>query len=297
MEGAARYQITGVVEQMVFRNEKNGYTVLELAANGELYTVTGTMPDVRVGETITVTGAWSHHPTFGVQFKADAVTCERPETSEAILKYLSSGAVKGIGEKTAARIVELFGEDSLRVMEEEPLRLCQIKGITREKAAKIGEELRRDSGLREMMVSLGRYGISPQEALRIWKRYGNTYAERMQEDPYCLCEGDTGIDFFRADGIAAMLDKPQDDLHRIRAGLLYVLRHNTGNGHTCLPSQKLAGTAANLLGVESSLAEDVLEEMKNDQSVVAAVFDGATYIYCLLYTSRQRQCGKAPAAP
>lgn len=281
MEGHTRYQITGSVEQLIFRNEKNGYTVIELAAGGELYTVTGIMPGIRVGETVTVTGIWTNHPSFGQQFKAETAERERPETSEAILKYLSSGAVKGVGYRTAEKIVSLFGEDSLRVIEEEPMRLCQIKGMTRAKAQNISGELRRDSGIREMMVSLGRYGIAPNEAIKIWKLYGNTYAQRMQEDPYCLCEGGTGIDFVRADGIAAMMDKSQDDLHRIRAGLLHVLRHNIGNGHTCLPAQKLTATAASMLGVEESLTAGVLEELKNTQVVVSAVFSDTEYIYTM----------------
>lgn len=281
MEEHARYQMTGSVEELIFRNEKNGYTVAELAVGDELYTVIGTMPGVRVGETITVTGVWTRHPNFGEQFKADSVKRERPETAEAILKYLSSGAVKGVGAKTAEKIVALFGADALRVMEEEPLRLCQIKGITRAKAQSISTELQRDSGLREMMVSLGRYGIHPNEAVKIWKLYGSSYASRMQEDPYCLCEGGIGIDFLRADEIAAMMDKPQEDLHRVRAGLLYVLRHNAGNGHTCLPAQKLTATAARLLGVEETLTAVTLEELKNTQTVVSAVFAETEYIYTM----------------
>ena len=162
-------EMSGTVEEIVFRNEKNGYTILELNNGEELVTVVGSLPWVSVGELLRVMGVWTKHPTFGSQFKAEAFERYKPETAAAMLKYLSSGAVKGIGPATAAKIVEAFGENTLKVLEEEPERLSSIKGITRAKALQMGEQFRQAHGVRDAMAALCGYGLSPEEALRLWK--------------------------------------------------------------------------------------------------------------------------------
>jgi exodeoxyribonuclease V alpha subunit len=272
-------EMTGTVEQVIFRNEKNGYAVIEINNGEEIITAVGNMPFVGVGEELHIIGTWTTNQNYGEQFRVEAFERSKPATEAAVLKYLSSGAVKGIGPSTAQKIVNLFGANSLEVMENEPERLYAVKGITKAKAKRISEELRRLGGIREVMVQLGKYGISPEEAVRVWKYYGAQSIDRIRENPYCLCEEGVGISFDRADQIAAALERPQDDICRIRAGILHVIRHNLGNGHTCLPADKLTVTAARLLGVEQSLAQDILQALKDDTSVVARVFDGREFIF------------------
>ena len=269
MQDEQLLELSGSVEQIVFRNEKNGYTILEINDGRELVTVVGSMPWVSVGEELRIMGTWVRHPTFGTQFKAEAFERYKPATASAILKYLSSGAVKGIGPSLAAQIVEAFGEHTLDVMENEPERLAAIKGISAAKARKFSNEIQRAHGIREAMVRLGSYGISPEEALRIWKQFGPQCTDLIQENPYYLCQDGVDIDFSRVDTIAASMDRPQDDNGRIRAGIVYVLKHNVKNGHTCLPADKLSAVAVALLGVEPDLVSGNLEELCAEQSLVS----------------------------
>ena len=165
-------ELAGTVEHVVYHNDKNQYTVLEMAAGGELVTVVGAFPFVSEGEELHVYGAWGSHPSFGDQFKAETFERARPATTAAMLKYLSSGAVKGVGPATARRIIDTFGVQALTVIENEPERLAQIKGITKEKALEISTELKRVYGIRELMAFLGAYGVRPEETVLVWKEYG-----------------------------------------------------------------------------------------------------------------------------
>lgn len=297
-------EMTGSVEQVVFRNESNGYAVVELNNGEELVTVVGTMPFVSVGEELHVVGGWVNSANYGTQFRAEGVERSRPSTAAAILKYLSSGAVKGIGPVFAQKIVDAFGENALRVMEEEPLRLREIRGITKSKAEKIGAEFKKMSGIREIMVYLAGFGITPAESVGVWKRYGAQTAEQVQENPYCLCGEGMTIGFGRADRIAAQLERPQDDVCRVRAGVLHVLRHNLANGHTCLPADKLVPAAARMLGVEKELVLEHLESLKEEQAVVSRSFHGREFIFLpkmfrseLYSAERIRMLLRFPAQP
>ena len=272
-------ELTGTVEHVVYHNDKNQYTVLEMAAGEERVTVVGAFPFVSEGEELQVYGAWDTHPSFGEQFKATAFERARPATAAAMLKYLSSGAVKGIGPATARRIVEVFGEKALEVIEQEPERLTQVKGITEEKARAMGEELRRVFGIRELMAYLSAYGVRPEEAVLVWKAYGPDSLSCIQEDPYRLCEEGVGISFDIADSIAESMEKPRDDLGRVQAGVLFVLRHNLLNGHTCLPWDKLCPAAAHMLGVEVDLAQDAVYTLCESLAVRCENFDGKDFIF------------------
>ena len=272
-------EMTGTVEQVVFRNEKNGYAVIEVNDGEELITAVGNLPFIDVGEELHLVGNWVTNQNYGEQFHVEAFERSKPASEAAMLKYLSSGAVKGVGPSTAEKIVRLFGSNSLDVMEHEPERLCAVRGITKPKADKISEEMKRLGGIREMMVQLGGYGISPAEAVRVWKSFGPQSVDRVRENPYCICEEGVSIGFDRADRIAASLERPQDDPFRVRAGILHVIRHNLGNGHTCLPADKLSAAAAHLLGVDRELTGDVLEDLKADISVVSRVFQGREFIF------------------
>ena len=279
MQEEQLFEMSGPVEQIVFRNEKNNYTILELNNGQELVTVVGILPFVGVGEDLRVIGTWITHPTFGRQFKVQAFERFKPQTAEAILKYLSSGAIKGIGAATARKIVDAFGENTLEILEKEPERLTSIKGISRKKALEIADELRQTYGIREVLLYLGRFGITPEEALRVWKLYGAQASEQIQRDPYCLCMEEIAIDFARADQIAQSLDRPRDDENRIQAGILYVLRHNLSNGHTCIPEDKLLAASCRLLEVSQELAKDCLLTLKSRQDVISGSFDGKEFIF------------------
>nr|WP_319487942.1 ATP-dependent RecD-like DNA helicase [uncultured Caproiciproducens sp.] len=286
-------EMTGSVEQVIFKNEKNGYAIIEINNGEELVTVVGTMPWVSVGEEVRVVGNWINNPNYGTQFKVEGFERSKPSTAAAMLKYLSSGAIRGIGPGTAGKIVDMFGMNALQVLEEEPQRLCAIKGITKTKAQKMSDEFKKIHGIKEIMLYLSSYGISPEEAVRVWKLFGPQSAERVQEDPYCLCEDGLEIGFERADDIAASLERPQDDGCRVRAGILHVLKHNIGNGHTCLPVDKLLAASVRMLGIETELAFDTLEALKAETSVVSVDFEGREYIFTpKLYRSELYAAGR-----
>ena len=284
--------LTGTVERVVFRNEENGWTVLELEAEDELHKVVGVLPSVNVGERLRLLGAWVEHASFGHQFRAEHCESQLPTNAAAILRYLSSGAVKGVGSATAVRIVEKFGEETLNILEQDPLRLAEIRGISRDKAKKIGEDFASQFGLREVMMTFSPYGLTPNEALRCWKKWGAATIKKIRDNPYLLCSTGLYIGFERADQICMAMNGEADSANRIEAGLQYILRHNLNNGHTCLPADKLVPTAVTLLNVPLERIEAVLAEMIAGLDVREVVMGGRSYIYlphlyqaCLLYTS------------
>jgi len=286
-------EMTGSVEQVIFRNEKNGYSIIEINNGEELITAVGTMPLVSAGEELRVVGNWISNPNYGTQFKVEAFERSKPATAAAMLKYLSSGAIKGIGPGIAAKIVDTFGTNALQVLENEPDRLCAIKGITKSKAKKMSDEVQKIHGIKEIMLYLSSFGISPEEAVRVWKLFGPQSAERVQEDPYCLCEDSFEIGFERADSIAASLERPQDDNCRVRAGIQYVLKHNISNGHTCLPANKLLAASARMLDVEMELVSETLEILKAEASVVSVCLNGREYIFTpKMYRSELYSAGR-----
>lgn len=286
-------EMTGSIEQVIFRNDKNGYAVVELNNGEDLVTVVGTMPFVGVGEQLHVIGEWINSQNYGTQFKAKAVERSQPAGTAAILKYLSSGAVKGVGPVIAQKLVDAFGEETMQVLENDPERLGTVKGITRSKAEKIAKEFQRVGGIREAMLKLSAYGLTPEEAVRVWKAFGRQAEDQVKQDPYCLCGETLEIDFSRADRIAASLERPQDDRCRLRAGIVYVLKHNENNGHTCLPTDKLLLASARMLGVTKENVTDSLEELKGDMSLVSRVFHGREFIFIpKLYRSEVYSAGR-----
>ncbi len=285
-------ELAGTVEHVVYHNDKNQYTVLEMAAGGELVTVVGAFPFVSEGEELHVYGAWSSHPSFGDQFKAETFERARPATTAAMLKYLSSGAVKGVGPATARRIIDTFGVRALTVIENEPERLAQIKGITKEKALEISIELKRVYGIRELMAFLGAYGVRPEETVLVWKEYGEGSVSCIQEDPYCLCGEGLDISFDIADTIAQSMELPYDDSGRVQAGVLYVMRHNLENGHTCLPVDKLCRAAQQMLGVELEAVRDAVYTLCQGFQLHCESFHEREF----LFLQKQAQCEQYIAA-
>ncbi len=253
--------IEGSVETITYRNDQNGYTVLKLITDGQLLTAVGAMPAANVGDTVTLQGNYVTHKTYGTQFQVVAMEIARPQTAEAILAYLASGAIKGIGPATAGKIVDLFGENALEVLEKEPERLAQIKGISLKKAQEIGALFASQFGMREIMLRFASFGITAVESMKIFKVLGSNAVEKIQQNPYLLCMSDIGFTFDRADAIGASVGIVQDAPCRVENGLIHVLRHNSGNGHTCLPCDKVMAVAAHLLDVSMDAAECAAESL------------------------------------
>lgn len=272
-------ELTGSVERVIYRNETNQYTVLELNAGDELITVVGSFPYASEGEELHLYGSWTSHVSYGQQFKATAFEHARPATTQAMLKYLSSGAVKGIGPATANRIVELFGNKSLDVIESEPERLTQVRGITKKKALEVSEEIRRVYGIRELITYLTAYGIKPEQAIAIWKIFGEESISCIREEPFRLCDEDLSIGFEIADKIAQEMERPYNNLDRVKAGVQYVLRYNLNNGHTCLPANKLDKTAQALLGVPLSDVHDAIYMMCEEGSLINETIEDRDFLF------------------
>ncbi|MBQ4397746.1 MAG: ATP-dependent RecD-like DNA helicase [Clostridia bacterium] len=272
-------EIEGTVEEITFRNEQSGFTVMELDVEGDPVIAVGALPPVNVGEEVHLYGHWTSHPKFGRQFAADSLETTLPSGATAILRYLSSGAVKGIGPSTAAKIVEAFGERTLDIIENQPLRLAEIRGISKTKAQQISDDFRAHFGLREAMNFLGQYKILPQEALAVWKRFGTGCIDMIREDPYLLCAEGLPIGFERADAIALGMEKARDSSRRISAGLTYVLTHNLGNGHTCLPREKLINVAAQLLELERDPVAEELEAAVDDGEFMEDEWNNTPFVF------------------
>ncbi len=271
--------VTGVVEYITYQNSENGYTVLEFSSDGELFTATGNIGDLYCGERVTFTGKWSVHPTFGKQLKIEGCVREMPETAAEMLSYLSSGIIKGIREKTAQKIVERFGDETFSIIENAPDRLSEIKGISRERAKEISEEFRKRAAEREALISLEKYGMTTSECLKVFKIFGPRSVETVERNPYLLCSEGIGITFEKACSIAQRLPVPPADEYRIAAGILYVVRHNLYNGHTCLPREKLIPPCVALLGCSRDETEIRLDKLIEQKQLVSDEIYGREFIF------------------
>ena len=272
--------ITGTVEEVTFQNDANGFTVLELDSDGELVVAVGVMPGVTAGETVTLTGTFTIHPSFGRQFKATAFSRAMPETTDQIYKYLASGVIHGIGPKKAMLIVEQFGSETLSVIEKEPERLAVIRGISKEQATAIGEEFTKQFAMRTVMLGLEKYGLSPAECVRIYKKLGIQAVEKVCENPYVLCGLGIGISFERAEAIEEKLDtKPSPDF-RVSEGILHVVRYNTvSHGHTCIPREKLLQPSAELLGITKDDADIAIDRLTATGQLLTSKIDGREFLF------------------
>ena len=257
-----RCTVEGTVQSVVFQNEENGYTVLSLLTEqGEVVTVVGCIPYAAPGEGMTVTGVWITHPLYGPQITCEQVERRMPREEEEIVSYLASGILKGVGQATAERLVERFGTDTLRVLEEEPERLSQIKGITAKKAMELSKAFRELTGLRRTMEFMARYDLPVHLAVQAHRVYGAQALQRLREDPYLLAGQSFGVEFSRADEMALSMGFDGDSPCRTQAALLYELQHNQGNGHVFLPREKLLWAAAQLIGLPPDRVEMCLDTM------------------------------------
>ena len=265
-----RVTVEGSVDAVIFQNEENGYTVLLLRVDGEdePITVVGCIPCAAAGEGMTVTGVWVNHPVHGPQLSAESVERRLPQEEEDIVSYLSSGILKGIGPATAQRLVERFGADTLRVLEEEPERLKTIKGITAKKAMELSEAFRALTGLRQVMEFLARYDLPVYLAMAVQRTYGDNALQTLRDDPYILSRAQFGVDFAVADAIAISMGFGGDDPCRLRAAIEYELAHNAGNGHVFLPREKLLAATAQLVDVDTDMVETALDKLIDSFAVV-----------------------------
>lgn len=272
-------QLEGAVENIVYRNEQNGYTVLEIADGEDLITAVGIMPQASVGDTVNLTGFFITHKTYGKQFSVSACEICRPTESADILKYLSSGAIKGIGSVTAQRLVSEFGESTLDVMENQPDRVARLRGITESKALAFSAQLKANTGVRTLMLFLGEYGISNTSSVKIYNAFGAGCVEKIKENPYILCSGEFGVTFENADFIAKRENLEAESNVRLRAGITYVLKHNEQNGHTCLPKNKLIEISSRLLQVNPELVAGCMDEMIFDRSVIGDKIGDEDFVF------------------
>lgn len=261
MEKHEMETLNGSVDEIVFRSTETGFTVLDFISGEDLICVVGSFPEVQVGEELELTGYFTTHPTYGYQFKAEVYTQKMPATANAIRKYLSSGVVKGIGPKIAERIVAHFGEDTLKVIEQQPQRLAEIKGITIKRSKELAEEFKQVFGVRSLMLFLSKYGVVPAQVVRIWKQWGTLALDVIQTNPYLLCNTIFQIDFAITDRIAQDYEIAKNDYHRILAAITYILVHNMNNGHTCSPKKRLIETAKKLLELDCDVIADKLQQM------------------------------------
>lgn len=272
--------VTGYIDHIIFRNDQNGYTVMVLKQTGEEeMTCVGTFPDISQGATIEASGNYIHHPVYGKQFQIASFTEKMPEDSLAMERYLGSGAIKGIGAALAARIVRRFGEDTLRIVEEEPERLSEIKGISEKKAREIAAQVTEKADMRRAMIFLQKYGISLNLGAKIYQKYGQSLYNVLQENPYRLAEDISGVGFKIADEIAGRIGIQADSDYRIRSGILYVLLQASGEGHIYLPKEELFRRAASLLQVDISYMEKHLMDMAIDRKVVLKEREKETIVY------------------
>lgn len=279
MANEGLYEVCGAVERIVYRNDENDYTVIEIGSGDELITAVGIMPMVCEGEEVRLIGTFKNHSQYGEQLSVTAFERNMPTTVLGILKYLSSGAIKGIGPATAQRLVGEFGEATIEVMENEPERIARLRGISLEKAKIFSEQLRTSTGIRELMLYLGSFGINASQAVNIWKEYGPDAQKILENDPFSLCFSGSGIGFETADLIAKKREFEPDSRVRLRAGLAYVLRHNLNSGHTCLPKDKLISTTAGFLEVEPFKVDSALNEMLFDGTLSGDVFSEREFVF------------------
>ncbi len=272
--------VNGTVEDITYHNEQNGFTIMVLStADDEVLTVLGELLEPAYGEELECTGVYTTHPTYGRQFKATAIQRILPSGASAILRYLSGGAIKGIGPGIAARIVTKFGDDTLDVLENNPEFLAEIKGISSQKAMSIGEEYKRIFGLRSVMISLASYGINSSSAIAVWKRFGAMTKEIIDTNPYLLSDDELNISFESIDLIADRLGFKPEDRERVRGGICYVLRYNKNNGHCCLPMDKFLSSVSEFLNIDKQAVLDNIEDLIEDNDIVRYTSEGEEYIY------------------
>lgn len=272
-------KVTGYVEHIVFRNEENGYTVFHLENEDGEVTCVGNLNFITEGEMLELEGEYVNHSVYGNQLKVSAYRVKEPEDLVSIERYLGSGAIKGIGQTMASRIVKKFREDTFRIIEEEPERLAEIKGISERKAMEIASQMEEKKDMRKSMIYLQKYGISTKLAAKIYQRYGMKVHQILEENPYRLADDIEGVGFRTADEIAARIGIHTDSDYRIRSGLFYILQQAVAEGHIYLPEELLLRRAKVLLGIEIEDIEKYIMDLCIERKTVMKEKDGKVIVY------------------
>lgn len=274
--------ISGFVEKIVYKNNDNAYCVLEVSSKGEEYVLVGTFPYIAEGDFIEAEGEMTFHPVYGEQMQVKSYELKEPEDLAGIEKYLSSGAIKGIGPGLTSKIIKKFGEDTIRIIEEQPERLSEIKGISERMAMEISAQVEEKKDMRTAMLFLAKYGISMRMALKIYKTYGSEIYSIIEENPYRLADDIGGIGFKTADEIARRAGFRPDSEYRIKSGILYVLSRAGGNGHMYLPKDELINETYQLLGEDAGPVSEIIDNMQFDKKII--IKDGNVYAASAYYT-------------
>lgn len=284
--------VRGYVDHVIFQNKDNGYAVISFDTEGEELVCVGTFRSVESGEMLELTGDYVEHPVYGRQLKVDSIRISTPDDAMGMERYLGSGAIKGIGEALAARIVKKFGDDTFRVIEEEPERLAEVKGISLHKAQEIGQQMIEKRDMREAFVFLQQYGISNTLAIKIFNRYGMGLYGIMRENPYRLAEDIDGVGFKTADEIAIKTGICIDSEYRVRSGILYSLLQASAEGHIYLPENVLGEKAEAVLEVEKESIFSQLGNLAMDKKVVMKRVEEEVRVYASSYYYAELACAR-----
>ena len=272
-------ELSGSVEDVIYKNADNGYTVINLGCDEGLIAVVGNLGDVNEGERLSLRGGWITSPKYGRQFKA--AMCERsmPETESEISAYLGSGVIKGLGPAIAKKIVKQFGTEALDIIDNDCMRLTVIKGITSDKALYISNEYHKITGVNEVIKFLGEYNFGPAHAISVWSAFEHDSIKQIKTNPYILCTSGIDIDFRSVDRMAADLGFDAENSDRVRAGIVYVLHENANAGHTCLPTEKLRESVCDNLGIERRQFESCLDDCEEKDWVVRITLGKREFVY------------------
>ena len=272
-------QIEGTVEDIIYENTDNGYMVFEVSGGGVVTVVCGIVGELHAGESVVCRGRYENHATYGRQFHAQECETDMPKDLEAVYAFLASRSLPYIGAKTADKIIDLFGAQALEVIANDPARLTQVPGISADKADRIQQEFKRMFGMRELIAYLAQFEISPRRAMEVFRTFGPGAMQAIAANPYLLCGEPLQLDFRHADSIAQYYHMEGDCAQRLEAALLRTLRHNAGNGHTCLPRTQLLETASNFIHQPPEKLAAALDECIRTEELRVKLFDGTPYIY------------------
>ena len=280
MDGKAQEIIRGTVLAILFQNQENGYTVIRFTTEEQItITVVGTIPLCTPGEKLVITGHWETHQTHGMQFHAEFLERVMPAGAQAIEQYLSSRVIKGIGPRTASRIVKLFGDETFEIMEQHPERLAEVPGISPQKARAIGMSFQKQFGMRKLLEFLLKGGLPGELAMPLYKAYGDLAMEALHDDPYLLTEDFFGASFAVVDQFAVRNGVEAEDPRRVQSAAVYTLRHNLGNGHTFLPADKLCMATATMISIDAETVRDTLDDLNMAGKLVVDTLKGITVCY------------------
>ena len=272
-------QIEGTVEDIIYENTDNGYTVFEISGGGVLTVVCGVVGELHAGESVVCRGKYENHATYGRQFHAQECETDMPKDLEAVYAFLASGSLPYIGARTATKILDKFGAQALEIIANDPAQLTTISGISADKADRIQQEFKRMFGMRELIAYLAQFEISPRRAMEVFRVFGPSAMNAISSNPYLLCGEPLQLDFRHADSIAQYYHMEGDCTQRLEAALLRTLRHNAGNGHTCLPRAQLLETASNFIHQPPEKLAKALDQCIETDELSVRMFEGTPYIY------------------